>query len=297
MSRAKAQITFDTNLAGIWNTRVFWAALCEDIGQSMVLTSTATAETLRRIRLETEREWTKKLRELNTEENIGWSKVEVRRLATRAAVAARDWFKDEVRRQGAIYATAPRLTATTEALEAEIEESIEDTAFDLTTDNGVRDRKIVVEAMARGYDILASSNIESIDHAMLRHWLKTVGEPKLGLSTTILRPEPAEERLRNAYGKPIAWTLHAAARACVTDPTDTARAAREIAELIEVFDERAMSELKFRIYRLTRRPQDLAQALAMVARHGTSQAMRAEQALRRTSAKAASRRAERALGR
>ena len=290
-SKAGVLITFDTNLAGVWNTRAFWATLCEEIGQSMVLTPTATTEVLRRIRLESEREWTKKLREINAEQGLGWSKVEVRRLATVAAGAARDWFKSEVRKQGAIYATSPRRTNETEALEAEIEESLDDEVFDLTTDNGVRDRKIVIEAMARGYDILASNNIESIDHGMLRDWLKTLGQPKLGLSTTILRPEPAEEQLRNAYDKPIRWTAYVAARACVTDPEDTVRAAREIAELIEVFDERGMSELKSRIYRVTKRRQDLAQLLASVARYGTSRAMRGERALRTAGARAASKRA------
>ena len=290
-SRTKAPITFDTNLAGVWNTRVFWATLCEEIGQSMVLTPTATVEVARRIRLESEREWTKKLRELNTEQRLGWSKVEVRRLAALAAVSARDWFKSEVRKQGSIYATSPRQSAETEALEAEIEESIDDDAFDLTTDNGVRDREIVIEAMARGYDILASNNIESMDHGILRDWLKTWGQPKLGLSTTILRPEPAEEQLRNAYGKSIRWTAYAAARACVSDPDDTVRASQEIAELIDVFDERGMSELKSRIYRVTRRQRDFAPLLESVARHGTSRAMRRERALRTAGARAASRRA------
>ena len=294
--RTTPRITFDTNLAGVWNTRVFWATLCEEIGQSMVLTPTATVEVLRRIRLETEREWTKKLRALNAEQGLGWSKVEVRRLATVAATAARDWFSDEIGKQGAIYAKSPRPSDETVALEAEIEESIDDRAFDLTTDNGVRDRKIVIEAMARGYDILASNNIESIDHGMLRDWLRSSGRPRLGLSTTILRPEPAEERLRNALGKPIEWTAHAAARACVSNPEDTVRAAREIAELIEVFDERGMSELKSRIYRLTKHARDLARVLESVSRHGTSHAMRGERALRRAGAGAASKRAGRALG-
>ena len=69
-SPATRRITFDTNLAGVWNTRVFWATLCEEIGQSMVLTPTTTAETLRRIRFETEREWTAKLRRMNHESRV-----------------------------------------------------------------------------------------------------------------------------------------------------------------------------------------------------------------------------------
>ena len=261
----------------------------------MVLTPTATTEVLRRVRLETEREWTKKLRGLNREQALGWTKVEVRRLATVASVAARDWLEAEVRKQGSIYAASPRPAKPTESLEADIEEMIDDRAFDLSTDNGIRDRKIVIEAMARGFHILASNNVDSIDHGMLRQWLRNAGAPRLGLSTTILRPEPAEEEIRTALDKPIEWTAHAAARACVTDPDDELRSGREIAELIEGFDERGMSELKGRIYRMTKSRRKLAQVLDSVTRHGASRAMRGERALREAGAKAASKRARMSL--
>ena len=262
------QITFDTNLAGVWNTRVFWATLCEELGQTMKLTPTATVEVLRRIRLETEREWTKKLKALNQDQAIGWSKVEVRRLATTAATATRDRFQAEMTKQGAIYEGSRPTRGRAEAAEADIEELIDDRAFDLSTDNGIRDRKIVIEAMARGYDILASNNVESIDHGMLRDWLKRQGGPVLGLSTTILRPEPAEERLRNKYEKLIEWTAYAAARACVTDPYDKTRAGQEMTELLEGFEERGMSELKQRIHRLISKKREFDLVLMAVAKHG-----------------------------
>ena len=51
----------------------------------------------------------------------------------------------------------------TEAREAEIDDCLPDSFFDLTTGNGVRDRNIVVEALAWGFDILATNNINSID--------------------------------------------------------------------------------------------------------------------------------------
>ena len=289
------RITFDTNLAGVWNTRVFWATLCEELGQTMKLTPTATVEVLRRIRLETEREWTKKLRALNHDESMGWSKVQVRRLATTAATATRDRFKTEMTKQGAIYEGNRTTTGQVEAAEADIDELIDDRAFDVSTDNGIRDRKIVIEAMARGYDILASNNIESIDHGMLRDWLKRQGTPVLGLSTTILRPEPAEERLRNDYGKPIEWTALAAARACVTDPYDETRAGQEMADLLEGFEERGMSELKQRIHRLIRNKREFNIILLSVAKHGTSRSMHEEHALSEAGSRAVSRRAGRSL--
>ena len=87
MSRDRPQITFDSNLAGVAGTRAFWGTLCEEIGQALVLTPTAAREVVRRVRLETEREWSMKLKGINTGQAMGWTKVEIRRLATTAANA------------------------------------------------------------------------------------------------------------------------------------------------------------------------------------------------------------------
>ena len=289
--RRERLITFDTNLTGVWNTRVFWGTLCEEIGQQLVMTPTATSETLRRVRLETEREWKKKLAQINREQSMGWSKVEIRRLATTAAQAARNWLRDECRKQGAIYAQAHRHNEQGEELEAEIDDLIDDAAFDLTSDNGIRDRKIVIEAMARGYDILASNNANTIDHGMLREWIAKGGGKGLGIETTILRPEPAEERIRELNGRHIAWTGHAAARACVTDPYDEGRAGEEMAELISVFDDRGMSEIKGRIYKMMKNREAFRAVLEGVRQHGASQAMRSERMMDRSTSKAVSKRA------
>ena len=284
-----ARINFDTNLTGVWQARVFWATLCEEINQKMVLTPTATAETIRRIRLEAERDWKRWLASINADQGIGWTRVDVRRLSTTAARACADWFKGEARKQGNIY-TYSRRTPAVEEREAEIDDAIADDVFDMTTDNGIRDRKIVVEAMARGFDILASNNVESIDHGMLRHWLASDEARKLRITSTILRPEPAEEHLRTHYGKPIEWTAIAAARACVTNPDDLAGSAREMNDLIKVFHERGMSELQGRIHKLTKRAGQLARILDHVRHHGASEAMRAEQEMNAKSRKAVERR-------
>ena len=287
--RAPARITFDTNLTGVWQARAFWATLCEEINQKMVLTPTATGETLRRIRLEAEREWKRRLAAINEEQSIGWTRVDIRRLSTTAAQACANWFKTETGKQGNIY-TYSRRTPAIEEREAEIDDAIADDIFDLTTDNGIRDRKIVVEAMARGFDILASNNVESIDHGMLRHWVRSDEARGLRITSTIERPEAAEERLRTHYGKPIEWTALAAARACVTDPEDPARSAGELSELISVFHERGMSELQARIHKLTRNASQLARILDHVRRHGASEAMRAERDMNTSSRDAVTRR-------
>ena len=66
-------ITFDTNIPAIPAIRAFWATLCEDAGQRMTLVPTAASELLRRVRLETEREWAKRLKAVNAEQRIGWT--------------------------------------------------------------------------------------------------------------------------------------------------------------------------------------------------------------------------------
>ena len=293
---SRPQITFDSNMAGVWFTRVFWATICEDIGQRLVLTPTATAETLGRIRMEGEREWRRKLKKINEAAGHGWSKVDIRQLSTTAAQAARDHFAEEMRKQGAIYATTPKQTPAVEALEEEIGDKIVDEAFDLTNDNGLRDRKIVIEALARGFDIVASNNINSIEHGILGDWIEDRARHGLTLHTKILRPEPAEEALRKAYGKGIEWPIYIAARAAVSDPYNRERSAKEIAELIDGFEERGMSALKARIKVLAKNPTRFSAMLEHVQKHGASRAMREERAIRTAGSKAASKRAGTTMG-
>jgi len=56
------QFVFDTNLSGPRETRRFWGTLCEDIKTRMWVTPTGMSEMLRRVLLETEREWDRRLR-------------------------------------------------------------------------------------------------------------------------------------------------------------------------------------------------------------------------------------------
>ena len=284
-------ITFDTNIPAVPSIRAFWGAICEDIGQRMVLTPTAAAELLTRVRLEAEREWDSRLKRINAEQHLGWTKREMRRLSTAAATAARDWMREEMGRQGAIYAVTSRPTETVEALEAELYDVLPEHLFDLTTGNGIRDRKIVIEALSRGFDILASNNIDSIDHELLREWIKGGEGQRLGLTATILRPQRAESRLRGAYDRPVTWTATALARASVTDPDKPDLAAQEMAEALGPFAERGMGELRKRIERMLLDPHVFAAALDSVRKQGSSLAMRANARMNGASAKAASRRA------
>ena len=103
----RPQITFDTNVIALKPTRVFWATLCEDTGQRVVLPPTATVEFLRRVRLESERDWARRLRAFSDENGLGWTGVELRRLSTAASVAARDHVRESMRRDSICVAAHP----------------------------------------------------------------------------------------------------------------------------------------------------------------------------------------------
>lgn len=284
-------ITFDTNIPALPAIRAFWATLCEDAGQQMTLVPTAATELLRRVRLETEREWAKRLKAINAEQRIGWTKVEVRRLSTTASNATRDWLREEMGRQGAIYAVTKRASPIVEETEAELEDILPEDIFDMLTDNGIRDRKIVVEALARGFSILASNNIDSIDHELLKEWIVSPIGRRMNIKTTILRPPDAEARLRQSCGKSTAWTLHALARASVTDPYSPGAAAEEMALAMKDFPQRGMVELRGRIERMMLNESALEEALQSVRSHGASLAQRANARMAQASAKAVSKEA------
>ena len=270
-------ITFDTNVVALPETRSFWATICEEIGQRMLFTPTAAGEVLRRIRLETERSWEKRLKSLVKEQGLNLThKKSFRSLSTIAAVAARDTFRDEMTHQGSIYARMPSLTHDTEALRDEISERIPDMIFDLESDTGIRDRNIVIDALAGGFDILASNNIDSISHPLLRVWIEGAEGQGLGLTSTILTPEAAELKLREANGKDVFWVVEALARSCVTNPDDENRAAQEILDAIKVFRKRGMLQIQGVISRAIADPRRRERALNAVRTHGTSAAMRSE---------------------
>ena len=152
-----------------------------------------------------------------------------------------------------------------------------------------------MEAPAWGFDILATNNINSIDHVMLREWIEGSDGQRLRLASTILRPQEAEGHLRSAYGKPIEWTAHALARACVSDPDDESQAANEMIEFLAPFQERGMGELRMRLERMMGDRNAMRSILESVRRHGNSLAMRREVRAQQASASAVSQEAGIAL--
>ena len=274
---SRPHITFDTNIVALPETRSFWATICEEIGQRMIFTPTAASEVLRRIRLESERSWEKRLKSLVKEQGPDLAdKKSFRRLSAIAAAAARDTFRDEMSHQGSIYARMPSLTSDLEALRDEISERLPDIVFGLESDAGICDRNIVIDALAGGFDILASNNIESISHPLLREWIEGAEGQSLGLASTVLRPEEAERKLRKANGKDVFWVADALARSCVTNPGDPTRAAREILDASKDFHRRGMLSIRGVIVRAIADPCLRERALNAVRTRGSSLAMRSE---------------------
>lgn len=286
--KRKPVITFDTNIMALREIRAFWGTICEMIGQRVVLTPTAVVEVLRRVRLETEREWAQRLSKVNSREGRRWSGKAIRRGAVAASVAARDWFREEMKKQGNIYGLTAMASESIEKRLDDLQEWMPDEAFDLTKDTGIRDRKIVMEALAWDFDILASNNIGSIDHELLEEWLEDKGR-SLGIAGSILRPQKAESVLRRANDMPKEWIVHALVRSCVTDPEDPALSVQEMKAAMADFDERGMPGLRLRIERMTMDLDLMDRALESVRRHGPSQAMRQEAKMEAVEADAAAR--------
>ena len=232
-------------------------------------------ETMRRISLDSDRRWEKRLNQARVAGKANLSKFGVRRVGTRAAQATCAWFERELKRRDGPYRTAPERGSSVIGREIDIGQAIDDRVFDLDEDNGVRDKRIVVEAMARGYDVLTSNNNNSIDHGRLKVWMKEEGE-RLGVVTTLLRPEEAEEKLRESLGKKLEWTEYAAARSCITDPYNKKKAKQEMEVLLEPLGRRGMGETQNRIYRALQDSKRWDHLLEHVATHGQSHAGRAE---------------------
>ena len=263
------QFVFDTSIPSVRGPRAFWGTLCGLVGQPLRLTETSAKETLRRERIETEREWRDILRKMRHE--MGWNAKEVRRLSTAAAQASQERIGAALQDSSSPYEVARRTrTAEEDELEMRIEDLLEKNIFDMSTDNGIRDRKIAIEAMLGGHDILATNNVGSIDHEWLQYWIDSGPGATLGITTAVLSPTRAEGRVRRACQQPPEWVAEIAARACVTQPEDRAQSSREIHLLMEHFDERGMGVIRERIERVLSAESALDAMLDAVSRHGVS---------------------------
>lgn len=269
-------LVFDTNLCCLPEVRCFWGALCETLGARLTLTPTAAKETVRRENIETQRKWIARLKLLNEDRGRNWTRMEIRRLATKAATSAAAWLKAELSNPNGAYGIDAQRSADIQRRLTVLEDALPDSFFDIKTPNGIRDKQIVIEALAGRHDILITNNIATIDVIGLQPWIKT-HEEILNLQTRILNPMVALEWLRETYQMPDDWLTHVTAKACVNDPYDSGRAEDEIFALIDGFSHRGLDDLQTHLRQALSDHKRLLSALETVKRNGRSRASRAEE--------------------
>ena len=280
----KPLVCFDTNLTGVRGVRRFWGTVCEMAAQPLYLTPTASSETLRRVRLEVQRETEKELK-ARRKEGEELNPVYIRRVATATGNAARDALKDMLAQQGSAYLRTPPPDAETLALELEIDDTIPEDAFDRTNDNSVRDRKIVVEAAARGYDILASNNVNSMRRGILEHWAQTTGA-SMGLNFEIMTPDDTERRMRRELEQPLEWVGGAAVRACVRNAQNAGEIATELPKMMEDWGVRGMAQIEATVAAILEDPKKRKEVIEYGILRGPSQACKQEWEIERMQGKA-----------
>lgn len=288
------RLTCETTLTALPEVRAFWATLCEDVNAPFVLVPSVATETLTRERLETTYDWADRLKWMagNLPE-VNWSKQDMRRLSVIAGGAARDHLLRHLKDGGGAYTlhrTPKDKKADLIEREFDINDAMDDRIFDTGSKNWRTDKQIVVEAMARGYDILASNNIRSIFHERLRDWLLNGAGAQLDIRSTVLEPGLAEEALRLAHNKPIEWPAHMAVRACVTNPDDERLAHAQIVEFTRDFEERGMGGILRNIEVALNEREVMQEALSQLRAKGGSRAARYEASKESSVAGAISRR-------
>jgi len=246
------------------------------LGARLTLTPTAAKETVRRENIETQRKWIARLKLLNEDRGRNWTRMEIRRLATKAATSAAAWLKAELSNPNGAYGIDAQRSAGTQRRLTVLEDALPDSFFDIKTPNGIRDKQIVIEALAGRHDILITNNIATIDVIGLQPWIKT-HEEILNLQTRILNPMVALEWLRETYQMPDDWLTHVTAKACVNDPYDSGRAEDEIFALIDGFSHRGLDDLQTHLRQALSDHKRLLSALETVKRNGRSRASRAEE--------------------
>ncbi len=276
------RLTCETTLASVPSIRAFWATLLEDIGQPYTLVPTVADEVLRRERLNATHEWERRLKWLNREHpQASWGRTDIRCLATLAGATARDHLRKQMQiREGPYHIdqASHRERQDVVELESRISDVMDDRMFDQESKNWLADREIVIQAMARGYDILATNNVRTITHSIFRHWIAKGEGASLGLSTSIMEPPQAEEALRLGHDKPLEWAGHMAMRACVTNPDDELSAFVEIARFTKDFGERGMLPVANLIQKVLDSKDTLQAGLDQLRRRGLSSAGRYEAA-------------------
>ncbi len=264
---------FDTNMCCLPELRALWGTLCETIDLKLTLTPTSLRETLRRENMETQRLWLAVLKSVNEAVGAGWDRTTIRRFSNQAAMCATRTLAKAF--STGVYEKDDLKNPSAQERIAFIEQELPDDFFDLSTDNGIRDKLIVTEAFAGNHDILITNNIASIDVIGLTGWLSNTNL-ECEISTRILDPWRAVEAIESQHQMPDHWLAQVAVRAVVNDPYDSRGAADALYSLVNTLSQRGVDEIKNRIHLSLDNERVFENALNHLRRIGPSLSARSE---------------------
>ena len=208
---------FDTNMCCTSTLRAFWGTVCEAIHHRLRVTETVAKEAIRRENLETQRDWQDRLSQLHM------TPKDVRRASNLAAQTASNWLKDELRKRE-LYSLEIQKGDAYDGRYLAIYQTLPDVIFDMSHQNGLRDKKIVVEAFAGNYDLLLSNNLKTIDTKNLTRWLAHYTS-SLQIDTVLSSPMTMLEQIEEEHQFPPYWLVTVLARSSVNNPHAYADAA------------------------------------------------------------------------
>ena len=234
-------------------------------------------ETVRRLGEETEERWKDSLREVKQKSRANIREKEIQRIATTASQTSRLWLRRLLQAPKGPYVATERGDDDAHEREGRLYTVIPKDIFNLEETTGIRDRKIVIESLARGYDILLTNNNEQVKSEWLAHWLATEGRTRYGIESQILAPSAAYTTLCVRFGKENNWMVEVVGRASISDGYRPKQARAEVHRLMRNFAKRGMSEIARTVLDTLAKDREWKKLLALVQRHGPSEVIRAEQ--------------------
>ena len=181
------RLTFDTNAVSLVNLRAFWGTVCESVGTRLTLTETAFTEVLRFERQNVQWDWEKRLRAIRrAHPSIQLDPKSVRRNSQHVAREGVEQLQNAFRDPRVAPYAYERATSDKNAeRHFRLLDEVPERFFDMRTDAGKRDHKIVVEAFTSNFDLLISNNINTINHIGIGLWLASGNAERLAITTQL----------------------------------------------------------------------------------------------------------------
>ena len=203
-----SRVTTDTQLLAYPKSRRFLMALWELAGETLKVTPTVAKELMHIVEHAETRRWQKIINRDYSQRNFRYDESTFHDILNRTSRAASDWIRNELETEGTSIATA---TGTSDAiLRADhLSEQFPAECFLPSYDSRhLNDRLIIAQAVTLNYKLLATENLDTIDHYRVNAWLEAQGHTKGPLIVQIRdampspsnRKHPGEASLAAALG-------------------------------------------------------------------------------------------------